>query len=92
MKQLQHAVTGKVTSGQTGLPLSGVTVELRNQNNVLITTTQTNAVGNYSFTQLASGTYTLNFIAANFVTATRTPTVPAGQTQIINVTLQPSLG
>ncbi|WWB87080.1 carboxypeptidase regulatory-like domain-containing protein [Priestia aryabhattai] len=86
------AVTGKVTSGQTGLPLRGVTVELRNQNNVLITTTQTNAEGNYSFTQLASGTYTLNFIAANFVTATRTPTVPAGQTQIVNVTLQPSPG
>ncbi|GAB1765757.1 carboxypeptidase regulatory-like domain-containing protein [Priestia megaterium] len=86
------AVTGKVTSGQTGLPLSGVTVELRNQNNVLITTTKTNAEGNYSFTQLASGTYTLNFIAANFVTATRTPTVPAGQTQIVNVTLQPSPG
>lgn len=84
------AITGKVTSGQTGLPLSGVTVELRNQSNVLISTT--NAEGNYSFTQLSAGTYNLNFVASSFITATRTTTITAGQTQVLNVTLQPQPG
>ncbi|MBY0090740.1 carboxypeptidase regulatory-like domain-containing protein [Priestia aryabhattai] len=86
------SITGKVTSGQTGLPLSGSTVELRNQSNVLITTTTTNTEGNYSFTQLAAGTYNLNFIATNFITATSTTTIAAGQTQVINIILQPQPG
>ena len=86
------AITGKVTSGQTGLPLSGVTVELRNQSNVLISTTTTNVEGNYSFTQLAAGTYNLNFAASSFITATRTTTITAGQTQVLNVILQPQPG
>ncbi|MEK1833433.1 carboxypeptidase regulatory-like domain-containing protein [Priestia megaterium] len=86
------AITGKVTSGQTGLPLSGVTVELRNQSNVLISTTTTNTEGNYSFTQLAAGTYNLNFAASNFITAPHTTTITAGQTQVLNVILQPQPG
>ncbi|MED4051937.1 carboxypeptidase regulatory-like domain-containing protein [Priestia megaterium] len=86
------AITGKVTSGQTGLPLSGVNVELRNQSNVLISTTTTNTEGNYSFTQLAAGTYNLNFAASSFITATRTTTITAGQTQVLNVILQPQPG
>ncbi|MED4268284.1 carboxypeptidase regulatory-like domain-containing protein [Priestia megaterium] len=86
------SITGKVTSGQTGLPLSGVTVELRNQSNVLISTTTTNTEGNYSFTQLAAGTYNLSFAASNFITATHTTTIAAGQTQFLNVILQPQPG
>ncbi|MEI2325688.1 carboxypeptidase regulatory-like domain-containing protein [Priestia megaterium] len=86
------AITGRVTSGRTGLPLSGVTVELRNQSNVLISTTTTNTEGNYSFTQLAAGTYNLNFAASSFITATRTTTLTDGQTQVLNVILQPQPG
>lgn len=84
--------TGQVTSGQTGLPLSNVTVQLRNSNNVLVGTAATNAQGNYSFTQLSPGTYTLTFIQAGFTTLTQSAAVAAGQTQVVNVILQPVPG
>lgn len=86
------SITGQVTSGQTGLPLTNVTVQLRNSNNVLVGTATTNAQGNYSFTQLSPGTYSLTFIQAGFTTLTQSATVAAGQTQVVNVILQPVPG
>ena len=44
--------------------LAGVTVELRDSGGVLIATTTTDAEGNYSFGDLADGTYTVTVVTA----------------------------
>lgn len=48
---------GQQNSGETGI--SGVTVELLNAANVVIATTTTNSNGNYTFSGLPAGTYTV---------------------------------
>jgi len=40
-------------------PLGGITINLKNAGGTIIATTTSNASGNYSFTNLANGTYTL---------------------------------
>ncbi|MFQ3545546.1 carboxypeptidase regulatory-like domain-containing protein [Halobacillus rhizosphaerae] len=90
--QSAAAITGQVTSGLNGLPLTGVMVELRNAMNVLIATTTTNGSGAYNFTSLTPGTYSLTYILANYMTTTRSTTVASGQTQVVNVLLPPDPG
>jgi len=48
---------GDCVLGPNDIPLSGVTVELLDANDQLVTTTTTNAFGEYLFTNLAPGTY-----------------------------------
>ena len=57
-------------AGDNGI--AGVTVELRNSSNVVIATTVTNSVGNYTFTGLVAGTYSVRIL---------TSSLPAGATQ-----------
>ena len=52
------AISGSVVA-TTGTGLAGVTVQLRNAANVVIATTTTDASGNYSFSGLAAGTYSV---------------------------------
>ncbi len=52
---------GVQDSGETGL--AAVTVQLLDGNNAVITTTTTNASGNFQFTQLFQGNYRLSFVA-----------------------------
>ncbi|MBN9654118.1 carboxypeptidase regulatory-like domain-containing protein [Halobacillus sp. GSS1] len=86
------SITGQVLSGVSGLPLTGVTVELRNAMNVLIATTTTNGNGQYNFTSLTPGSYSLSYLLNNYMTATRSVTVTAGQTEVVNVLLTPDPG
>ena len=60
---------GVQDSGETGI--NGVTVQLYNSSNVLIATTVTSGDGNYTFTGLAAGTYTVKVVSS---------TLPAGAT------------
>lgn len=50
---------GDQDPGEPGIP--GVQVTLRNASNVVVGTTETNANGIYSFTNLTSGTYSVTF-------------------------------
>ncbi|MFG6149247.1 carboxypeptidase regulatory-like domain-containing protein [Halobacillus sp. B23F22_1] len=86
------AITGQVTSGLNGLPLTGVTVELRDAGNVLIASTTTNGNGNYNFTNVTPSTYNLTYSLSNYMLTTRTTAVAAGQTEIVNVILPPDPG
>ena len=53
---------GQLDNGETGI--AGVTVELLNATGAsILATTTTNASGNYAFTNLAPGTYEVEFIA-----------------------------
>ncbi len=52
-------------------PLSGVTVQLRNNTGAVISTTTTNASGGYSFSNLTAGTYTVTEIdPAGYISTT----------------------
>ncbi len=55
---------GVVTDAETGLPLSGVKVTLDGL------TTYTDASGNYGFTELAPGSYTVIFEKDGYETGT----------------------
>lgn len=55
-------------------------------------TTITNTQETYSFTQLETFIYNLNFVVINFITATSITTIATEQTQVINVILQPQPG
>ena len=68
--------------------LSGVTVELRNNNGAVVATTTTNASGAYSFLNLAAGTYTVTETdPAGYISTTLnnvTVTLSAGTTATVN--------
>ncbi|HEY0514519.1 MAG TPA: SdrD B-like domain-containing protein [Thermoanaerobaculia bacterium] len=62
---------GVQDAGETGL--NGVTVQLLDSSNNVVATTTTSGDGNYSFNNLAAGTYTVKIVAASLpagVTAT----------------------
>ncbi len=54
------SLNGAITyPGSTPLPLSGISVALKNGSGIIIGTTTTDASGNYSFNSLLNGNYTL---------------------------------
>jgi uncharacterized repeat protein (TIGR01451 family) len=57
---------GVIDAGEPAL--ANVTVELRDRNGAVISTTTTNAQGYYTFTRLMSGTYQVALPASNFAT------------------------
>jgi Carboxypeptidase regulatory-like domain/Phosphoesterase family len=60
-------ISGMVTDAQTSLPLQGVTVTCSGGCSA---TTSTDSFGNYSFEDVAPGTYSLTFSDGGFVTQT----------------------
>ncbi|MCK9424080.1 MAG: C25 family cysteine peptidase, partial [Bacteroidales bacterium] len=68
------SVTGTVTYANTAnTPLNGLTIKLKNSGGTVIGTTTTNATGNYTFTSVPAGNYTLEATTTkpwNGVTAT----------------------
>ena len=57
-------LTGQVTDATTGQPINGVTVSLSG------VTTTTDSSGNYGFTNITPGTYTLTFTKSGYNTLT----------------------
>ncbi len=67
----QGAITGVVTDS-TGAAISGAQVTLANQGTGLVLSTKTNASGDYFFTPIKTGTYTVSASAPNFETTQQT--------------------
>lgn len=61
-------ISGRVTAGNTGEPLSGVTVSAEDGNGVAIRTTSTNATGNYTLTRLPTNDYRVRFHSGKVIT------------------------
>jgi len=76
-------IKGTVTDSQ-GLVLPGVTVKLVGAVSV---SKGTDVNGNYSFSNLPAGNYTLSFSFIGLTTATKTVTLADGEERVINVVL-----
>ncbi|MCF6409864.1 carboxypeptidase regulatory-like domain-containing protein [Pseudalkalibacillus salsuginis] len=84
-------LSGTVLDGNTGLSLSGVTVELL-QNGTEIGTTSTNGSGDYSFTSIEPGSYTVRFSKTAYTTVTQPVTVSSNRISTLNLALPPLPG
>lgn len=71
---------------EAATPLAGVTVELRDATNALVATTTTNADGNFTFFNVAPGTYTVTVMGFT-VASPPTVTVGAGDTGVVTGTV-----
>jgi hypothetical protein len=79
---------GKVTDANTTSAISGATVQIQGG-----ASTSTNSTGNYTFNNVAPGTYSLTVSAAGYTTQTVTGvTVTSGNTTTKNVALSPTGG
>jgi outer membrane receptor protein involved in Fe transport len=81
-------ISGRVTDS-SGLPTPGVTVTAQSPNLQGFRTSVTTANGDYIFTQLPPGTYTLTFELSGFATAKHVLDVAPTQVQPLNVALAP---
>ncbi|MHB1178985.1 MAG: carboxypeptidase-like regulatory domain-containing protein [Daejeonella sp.] len=77
------SIKGKVSDSK-GITLPGVTVKLEGGSSQ---TTSTDAQGNYSFPNVAPGTYTLVFTYLGFTRTTREVSLREGQQSSIDVSL-----
>ena len=78
------AIVGTVVD-ENGDPIEGATVSLGDTG----TTATTNAAGQYSFSDVAPGTYTLWFNASGYETTNKTVTVTAGVTTTADMSMAP---
>ena len=76
-------VRGRVTDAKTGKPIAQASVTLSNR------TAQSNASGDYSFANVAAGSYTLTFKKSGYQDGSSRVTVTAGKTATADVRLTP---
>ncbi|WP_459501728.1 carboxypeptidase regulatory-like domain-containing protein [Bacillus sp. C1] len=88
---LAGSVTGEVIDSQTNLPINMASVSIF-LNNVLIANTITNVAGNYTFTGLTPGNYTVSFSAQNYGTQIVGAIVQANMMITVDESLSPLLG
>ena len=81
-------IKGKVSDNK-GITLPGVTVKLEG---AATQTTSTDANGNYNFTNLPSGSYSLNFTYLGFTRTRREVNLKEGQESLIDVSLMEEAG
>ncbi len=79
------AITGTITSAQTGEPLSAAQVSIGGTG--LGTLTQAN--GKYLILRVPAGTYTVNAILIGFASASTTVTVSEGESAVADIRLAP---
>lgn len=81
-------ITGRVTDASTGSPLPAVTVTVTHSAGTSTTATDSN--GAYVLTGLSEGSFTAVFEKAGYVPQTATGTLAAGETQTLDVQMNPA--
>ncbi|HSX13775.1 MAG TPA: carboxypeptidase-like regulatory domain-containing protein [Chlamydiales bacterium] len=81
------SVSGTVTAANMGLPITGAIVEIIFDNQV-VESTQTNALGNYTFSSLSPGLYDVLAHANNFQAQEISVVAQSNQTSIVNFSLE----
>jgi hypothetical protein len=84
--QYSGSIEGIVTD-PSGAAVAAGSVRLLNQDTAVTVTTTTSSSGNYSFSSLQPGRYTVTAEATGFQTTAVTLTLSTAQTQGINITL-----
>ena len=79
------AITGTITSAQTGEPLSSAQISISGTG--LGTLTQAN--GKYLILRVPAGTYTVNAVLIGFASASATVTVTDGESAVADIRLEP---
>ncbi|HUH62191.1 MAG TPA: carboxypeptidase-like regulatory domain-containing protein [Terracidiphilus sp.] len=88
--QATTSLNGRITDG-SGAAITGASVELRSQATDAVRKNTTDSAGQYQFSQLAPGRYTLTVSAAGFATSKRTNMdLLVSQPATENVALQPA--
>lgn len=80
-------IYGRIVNGANGLPVQSATITITGPQQ-----TTSNGGGNYSFSNLVSGTYNVTITAPNFQPFNTSITLGVGQVQELNVLLQPANG
>ncbi|MED4278752.1 carboxypeptidase regulatory-like domain-containing protein, partial [Priestia megaterium] len=86
------AVQGVVTDAQIGDTLPNTFIRVINNNGVIVTVVQNDNNGQYRVQNLEPGTYTLIVINSSFQRGTIGFVMSAGQTNTINISLEPNPG
>ncbi|WP_303984580.1 carboxypeptidase regulatory-like domain-containing protein, partial [Niallia circulans] len=88
---LPSTVSGAVTTS-SGTAVPNAQITLTNNSGTPVAQTTTNASGNYSFTGIAPGSYTISVMVTNFQSQSQSIITQSNQTANVNFTLQPSPG
>jgi large repetitive protein len=90
---LQNPATiqGRVTDFLSN-PISGALVEFVNETGIIITSTTTDAAGNYILNRLSAGTYRVRFSSVNYATLLLGTTLAPGETVTLDASLIPDPG
>ncbi|QHE62502.1 hypothetical protein FHE72_16855 [Rossellomorea vietnamensis] len=86
------AISGTVRDASTTNAIPFANLELLDSHGVLIATTTADGSGQYTFNNLAPGTYQVRSFAANYSSTTVSSIVTAGNTTITNLFLDPNPG
>lgn len=85
------SITGLITNINSGLPIASATVKV-SQNGTIVGTALTDALGIYTISGLAAGSYSVQAQAANFQSAIKGGLVNASLTTTVNIGLTPNSG
>lgn len=84
-------IAGRVVDSSTDQAISGATVQLLSEGSV-IRTTETNSNGNYSFSVIAVGTYSVKAIKNGYKSKEKSASVSSDQTTTVNFSLETTVG
>lgn len=90
LAQQPAALSGTITAAP-GKPVRNARVSIKNLDTGKTETTQTNATGDYSFSQVASGEYELDVSAAGFGSEAAKVTLAPGAQRTMSLALSPAL-
>lgn len=82
-------IAGRVVDSSTDQAISGATVQLLSEGSV-IRTTQTNSSGNYSFSDVGVGTYSVKATKTGYKSQEKSASVSFDQTTTVNFSLEAS--
>ncbi|MCA0989644.1 carboxypeptidase regulatory-like domain-containing protein [Guptibacillus algicola] len=86
------AIQGTIKDANTGLELSGISVDLYNEDGMLVFTTNTDENGFYQFTELAALQYRIVTRNPDFQTQEVGVIVTSGNTELVNLNLESNPG
>ncbi|MCL2518207.1 MAG: carboxypeptidase regulatory-like domain-containing protein [Oscillospiraceae bacterium] len=70
LERSAYTISGKITDKSSGSPIAAVTIQLRNTNNQIVDSRFTNSNGEYTFSSVTPGYYTMIVAKDGYITGT----------------------